>query len=63
MGWGWIIEYPKNGLESEGYLVKYIDGVRIKTYKLRKDKYKAVRGKVLVGTLNANLPPLEIDNT
>ena len=58
-----IIEYPKNGLESEGYLVKYIDGVRIKTYKLRKDKYKAVRGKVLVGTLNANLPPLEIDNT
>ena len=53
-----ITENPKNGLESEGYLIKYVDGVRVKTYKLRKDKYKAVRGKVLVGTLNKNSLPL-----
>ncbi len=52
-----IAENPKNGIESEGYLVKYVNGVRVKTLKLRKDKYKAVRGKILIGTLNTT-PPL-----
>ena len=54
-----IIEKPQNGLESEGYLIKYEDGVRVKSYKLRSDKYKAVRGKTLIGTLN---PTLAFDN-
>ncbi len=48
-----VSEYPKNGVESEGYLIKYVNGKRIKTIKLRSDKYKAMRGKVLIGTLDS----------
>ncbi len=46
-----IAESPKNGIESEGFLIKYVNGVRVSTLKIRKDKYKAVRGKILVGTM------------
>ena len=47
-----IVEKPQNGLESEGYLITYVNGVRVKSSKIRTDKYKAVRGKVVIGTLN-----------
>ena len=53
-----MVEKPQNGLESEGYLIKYSNGVRVNTYKIRSDKYKAVRGKVLIGTNTT----LAIDN-
>lgn len=38
----------KNGLKSEGYLIKYSDGKRVKTIKIRSDKYNPVRGKILI---------------
>ncbi len=48
-----ITQYPKDGIESEGYLIKYINGVRVNNYKIRSDKYSPVRGKILVGKQQA----------
>lgn len=39
-----IIKNEKNGLESEGYLISYKNGVRTAVKKIRKDKYGAVQG-------------------
>ena len=48
-----ITQYPKDGIESEGYLIKYINGVRVNNYKIRADKYNPVRGKILIGKQSA----------
>lgn len=44
-----ITQYPKDGIESEGYLIKYLNGIRVNNYKIRSDKYSPVRGKILIG--------------
>ncbi|MBO5713753.1 MAG: VanW family protein [Clostridia bacterium] len=45
-----VLQYAKNGVKSEGYLIEYsLNGERLKTKLIRKDSYKSVREKVLVG--------------
>ena len=44
-----VINYSKNGYESEGRLIKYIDGKKVSVKKVRKDKYSAVRGLIIEG--------------
>ncbi len=44
-----LVRKSKSGLKSEGYLIIYRDGERIKTVKLHTDVYKSVRGQVRVG--------------
>ena len=39
-----ITQYPKDGIESEGYLIKYINGVRVNNYKIEEWMTK---GKIL----------------
>ncbi len=39
-----VIRYPKEGIVSEGYLNVYKNGVLIRSARIRKDKYAAVRG-------------------
>lgn len=42
--------YAKDGLVSEAYLVKYVNGKEVENKKLHTDKYKTVRAKIVVGT-------------
>ena len=44
-----ILPEPKSGIISEGYLIKYLNGERVSNILLRKDTYKSVRGKTLIG--------------
>ncbi len=44
-----ILQEPKSGIVSEGYLIKYVNGERVSNCLLRKDTYKSVRGKTLIG--------------
>lgn len=44
-----VISYSKNGYESEGRLIKYVNGKKIGITKVRKDKYNAVRGLIVEG--------------
>lgn len=45
-----VLAYGKQGLKSEGCLIKKIGGKTIKVIKLRSDTYNAVRGTIVVGT-------------
>ncbi len=45
-----VLQYEKNGIESQGFLQYYINGKMVKEQQLRKDSYKPVNAKVLVGT-------------
>ena len=45
-----FLRYAKEGLKSEGYLEKIVDGKVIERTKIRKDKYNAVRGLIIIGT-------------
>lgn len=44
------LSYGKEGLKSEGYLIKYINGKEVSKIKLRSDVYKAVGGVTVIGT-------------
>ena len=44
-----VISYSKNGLVSEGYLVKSKDGKPLSVQKIRVDRYSAMRGLVVNG--------------
>ncbi len=58
-----IVRKPKSGLKSEGYLVIYRNGERVKTIKLHSDVYKSVRGQVKVGKKpQKEISPDLIDN-
>ncbi len=50
IGQSQIIQNDKYGIKSEGYLITYKDGQRVKNVKIRKDSYKPIRGKILIGT-------------
>ena len=43
------VRQPKNGVTSEGFLVEYKNGVRVKNVKLRQDKYNSLKGVIKVG--------------
>lgn len=45
-----IERYSKIGIKSEGYLITYVNGERVKNVKIRSDSYKPIRGKIIVGT-------------
>lgn len=45
-----VKQNAKNGIVSEGYLVTIVDGKRVKTEKIRRDRYKPVRRIIAVGT-------------
>ncbi len=44
-----FIRQPKKGITSEGFLIEYVNGVRVKNVKLRSDKYSSVKGIIKVG--------------
>jgi len=44
------LSYAKDGLKSRSVLIKYKDGVVVEKTRLRTDTYKAVQGKVVIGT-------------
>ncbi|MBQ9782229.1 MAG: VanW family protein [Clostridia bacterium] len=44
-----ILQYEKEGIKSQGVLEYYKDGKKIKEIIIRKDYYKPVRAKILVG--------------
>jgi hypothetical protein len=43
------VRQTKNGVTSEGFLVEYKNGVRVKNVKLRQDKYNSLKGVIKVG--------------
>lgn len=45
-----VVKNSKKGLKSEGYLIVYSGNERVKNIKLSSNRYKAVRGKILVGS-------------
>ncbi len=45
-----VISYGKQGLISEGFLVKQINGKTISVRKVRSDKYRAINGVTVIGT-------------
>ena len=45
-----IIKFQKQGLKSEGVIVKMLNGKIIEQKLVRKDWYKAIRGVKVVGT-------------
>ena len=45
-----VIQNAKDGIKSEGYLITYKNGERVKNVKIRSDSYKPIRGKIMVGT-------------
>ena len=47
------VRKAKNGVTSEGYLITYLNGERVKNVKIRSDSYKAINSKVLIGTLES----------
>lgn len=49
-----FIIYPIFGTESESYLIKYLDGKVIEKQRIRKDKYKGVKGVILQKKLVGN---------
>ena len=49
MGEQSILQYEKEGIKSQGVLEYYKDGKKIKEIIIRKDYYKPVRAKILVG--------------
>lgn len=44
-----VLSYSKEGLVSEGVLVKVIDGKIISSNRIRKDRYNAQKGKIIEG--------------
>ena len=44
-----IVRIPKNGISSEGYLIKYENGVEIKNSRIRCDYYNPIKGIIKVG--------------
>ena len=55
VGQSQILQHAKKGIKSEGYLIEYsLTGEREKTRLLRKDSYKSVRQKRLVGSNEEN---------
>lgn len=43
------VREPKKGITSEGYLIEYVNGVRVKNVMLRQDKYNSLKGVIKVG--------------
>jgi vancomycin resistance protein YoaR len=54
-----IVQTPKNGLKSKGYLRYYKDGMFIKEKEIRADTYKPLKGLVVEGTKKKPEPPPE----
>lgn len=44
-----FLRYGKEGIKSEGYIEKIINGKVIQTKKVRKDSYSAIRGLIIYG--------------
>ena len=44
------VNYGKKGYESEGYLVKKINGKTVSSVRVRRDRYQAVNGLIVEGT-------------
>ncbi|MBO4252044.1 MAG: VanW family protein [Clostridia bacterium] len=44
-----VVNYGKKGYVSEGYLVKTVNGKRVSSVKIRKDKYLAIGGVIVEG--------------
>lgn len=49
-----IVNYPKDGLVSRGYLEYYDGGRLIKRTLIRQDKYKPAKGLIVEGTMKRN---------
>jgi len=54
-----FITYPIFGTESESYLIKYLGDKVIEKTRIRKDKYKSVKGVILRKKLVENLPQIK----
>lgn len=50
MGEREVVRQSKQGLKSDGYLIEYLNGERIRTLKLHSDSYKPIRAQVKVGS-------------
>ena len=55
-----IIKYGKKGIVSEGVLIKTINGKVVSSTRIRRDKYRAVNGIVVLGVMPA--PDTASDN-
>lgn len=42
------VRYPKEGIKSEGYLIKYLNGERVSNVKIRKDSYNGTKGLIKI---------------
>lgn len=47
-----VLRYAKEGLKSQGFLVKIVNGKVVKTERIRNDSYKAIGGVIVEGTAN-----------
>ena len=56
-----VLNYGKQGLKSEGYIVVSKDGVIISQKKIRKDKYNAMQGVIIEGCEKKPEPDLNPD--
>lgn len=54
-----VVSYSKKGYLSEGYLIKYINGKPVSAIKIRKDRYSAVQGLIVLGTAKREEIPIE----
>ena len=55
-----VIQYPKQGYRSQGVLIKTKNGKVISKKTIRKDKYSAVRGVIIEGTIKRPVMEEEI---
>lgn len=44
-----VVCYSKEGLKSEGYIIKKINGITVSCKKIREDRYSPLRGLVILG--------------
>ncbi len=54
-----IVSYGKQGLISEGSLIKKVNGKIVSVKKLRTDKYRAINGVTIIGTTPRPAPDLQ----
>ena len=50
-----VLKYGRAGYKSEGYLLVTKSGKRVKTKKIRSDKYAPIRGKIIYGRAVKNI--------
>lgn len=45
-----VISYSKDGIKSEGFLIKFVDGRAVSKVKIRSDNYNSQKGLIIEGT-------------